>query len=188
MKHSNCDYFIFIEGTTPEIAGLQPTLDFLNRKLSSEVKQVIRDSNIHLFYSVSPGCIAKIRMNDSEVLKRLIVIDKTLTYDLLKFDFTEIGAEILHEVGHYLNKPLPENKNEVEFYADDFARKCGFGLQLKSGFVKYLKVIETFTDASQNRYFFKNADKQKQIVESIRSRIERIINDEPFLNGLTDTD
>ncbi len=186
MNHPNCDYFKFIEGTTPEMTGLQMTLDFLNTKLSPEMKTLIRDNNLHLFYSVSPGCIAKIRLDNAEVLNRLIVIDKTLTHDLLKFDQTDIAAEILHEVGHYLNKPLPENLNEAEFYADDFARSCGFGLQLKNGFKKYLKVIETYTDASQHRYFFRDAAKQNQIVQMIHNRIDRVSNNLPLLNGVID--
>ena len=184
MKHISCDYFKFLDGVTPEITGLQPAIYFLNSKLNKETKELIQNNNIYLFYSIGPGCISKIRMSNDEVLTRLIVIDKTLTYDLLKFDPTEIAAEILHEVGHYLNSPPVEDKSKVEYYADDFARKNGLGLQLKNGLNKYINVIDSYTNEPIKRFFFKDLSKQNQIVKMINSRIERILNNAPILTGI----
>lgn len=186
MNHPNCDYFKFIDGMTPEIFGLNKSLDYLNDKLEDSIKNSIRDNNIYITFPSGPGSIIKTRLNNEEQISRLIIIDKTLTYNLLKFDHIEIAAEILHEVGHFLNKPPDERNKEKEYYADDFARKCGLGDALQSGFVKYIDVIESYSDQSSGRYFFRNFDEQNRIIKMFQDRIDRIQANSSILEGKID--
>lgn len=177
------DYFGFIDNNTPSAFGLYYELYYLDEKLDSKTKQSINEKGIFLYYSIGPGSIGKnIRLNTDKEIKRLIVIDKTLTHDLLKLDHTEIAAEILHEIGHILNKEPKGKENETEFYADDFVRKNGLGFQLCSGLRKYLSVIETYTEKTQKSFFY-DMDKQLQILNNIKDRIDRINGHTEPLNG-----
>lgn len=182
MKDNRYDFFNFIDLNTPSI-GLGNVLEDLNLKLSTDAKLKIKEANLYLFCSIGPGCITKVRLEDSEVLNRLIVIDKTLTYDLLKFSIQETAAELLHEVGHFLNSPDKADKDNEEFYADDFARMLGYGLFLMKSFEKYLTIIEANTDEVKNKYFFADKSRQTQIVELLKKRLKRIQNNDPFFKG-----
>lgn len=183
MNHPNCDYFKFIDGITPEIKGLYMSLEYLNIKLDNSNKDLIKQNDIYITYPSGPGSIIKMRLNKEEQIRRLIVIDKTMIIQFLKFDYKEIAAAILHEVGHFLNKPPDDQKNDKEFYADDFARKCGLENELKSGFVKYINEIEKYSDPSIGRSFFNDINEQNQIIKLFNDRISRIRNDSPFLVG-----
>jgi hypothetical protein len=100
--------------------------------------------------------------NDNGVFKRIIIIN-TENCELLNLTDREITAIIYHELGHLLNSPklviVPtvthclrnvikyEKKTEdeikennliqIEFFADSYANKYGYNLELISTFNKY---------------------------------------------------
>lgn len=115
---------------------------------------------------------------------------------LVMFDGNRVGPEklsreeciamLLHEFGHYLNKPKPQyqghpfgsaewlagkmeyDDNKVmEHEADDYARHCGFGDAIASG----LEKLQTFEPGK-----FNNSE--------IDRRIQRIRENAPMLLGL----
>ena len=175
MKHPNYDYLNFLDYTTISVTGLQPALDFIDDRLEEDIKDLIREKNIYIINSIGPGCIFdNVCLNDNEKIGHLIIIDKTLTWDLLKFNPTEIAAEILHEIGHVINKPDNSQGENIEFYADDFAIACQFSAQLKSGLEKYKNVISHFSGKTSDSPFFKDLKKQKQIMDLLDLRIKRI--------------
>lgn len=160
-------------------AYLAPVLDFLQSRLNEAAIEHIAGCNCTLLMSIAPGSLHQI---NNIPAGPLIIIDQTLTMKLLKFDSTEIAAEILHELGHLFNgPPAGMGPEEKEYYADDFARRYGLGLQLKTGIRKYLKVISDYTDEDSGRYFFANAASQKQIVDLFNRRIARIDDQAPLL-------
>jgi len=180
--------FRLINNDTIDNTILSDLILFLEEKLDVQdesIKNMIKANNIHLLLATGPGCVTKV-LSDTEVpIKKLVIIDKTLTYGLLKFNVAEVAAEVLHEVGHILNKEPLGKMNEKEFYADDFARKCGFGCQLVNGFKKYIDVIELYTEKT-TKLFFEEIDKQTQIIEIFKKRIERIEKGYPLLVGEID--
>lgn len=186
MNHTICDFFKFIDGMTPEIRGLNRSLDYLYDKLEDSIKNSIRENNIYITFPSGPGSIIKTRLNNDEQISRLIIIDKTLTYNLLKFDYIEIAAGILHEVGHFLNKPPDARNKEKEYYADDFARKCGLGDALQSGFIKYVNAINAYSNPEIGRYFFRYEEEQNRIIKMFQDRIKRINEGSSFLEGSID--
>ncbi len=175
----------FIDNNTPSITGLLATLDILKNRVPEEEQKKIRAARVFLFYSEGPGCITKFRFKETEgQINRLIVIDKTLTRELLKFDPTEIGAEIMHEIGHYLNKEPKDQGASCEFFADDYARRLGFSASLGSGLKKYILLIERMEQ--QGILFFREKEKQDKILELLRVRIERIKTSAPLFTGALD--
>jgi|GEM_PF-2511249 len=99
--------------------------------------------------------------------KRLIVVNME-NCELADFDENEIGAIILHELGHLLNYPelTPEknflycytnaikydkvldneikskNQMKMEIYADSYANMNGYGIELLSTFEKQNKIFK----------------------------------------------
>jgi hypothetical protein len=172
--------FIQVNNDTIDSYILANVIDFIEERLDNDIKKVIIENNFYLLLATSPGCLTSVHSDPQVQLNKLIVIDKTLSYDLLKFNNTEVAAEILHEVGHLLNKEPIERYSESEFYADDFVRKCELGCQLLNGLKKYKTVIELYS--IKTKYpFFETFEKQNQIIEMFRKRIVRIENNEPLL-------
>lgn len=184
MKNANC-LFRLVNHDTIDTCILSNIIYHLEDKLDESIKSIIKENNIHLLLAVSPGCVTKVILDSDAPLKKLIVIDKTLTYGFLKFNVHEVAAEVLHEVGHILNKEPLDKMNEKEFYADDFVRRCGFSCQLLSGLRKYKDVIESYTEKTK-KSFFETTEKQNQIIELFKKRIERIENGDTLLIGVID--
>ncbi|MEI8270929.1 MAG: hypothetical protein WCG45_06205, partial [bacterium] len=139
---------------------MQISVDYILQKCPTDTINLINQHDFYLLLSVGPGSKTKIK-NDLQNINgiKLIIIDQTFTYDILKFDHFNVAAEILHEVGHFLNKQPNDKKNEEEFYADDFARSCCLGLYLKLGLEKYLKKINsvlTPINGAQNKEVINN--------------------------------
>lgn len=168
--------FNYIDNST-EIY-LRPAIDYLKSRLSNEAKAAIADANCTLLFSIAPGSIHNVH---GQITNHLIVIDKTLTQDVLGFDPTEIAAEILHELGHILREPAGTTGAEKEYYADDFARMNRLSIQLGSGIKKYIKTIKSCTEEESQRYFFSGKNKQEGILNLFESRLQRITEGVPLL-------
>jgi len=181
MKDKTNNMFKYIDRVTNSLFGLQDSINILVEKLTDETKQEIWDNDFYLMCSIGPGNTNKININTEGSVKNIVIIDQTLTCDILKFTPFETAAIILHEVGHILNKEPSEESAFSEFYADDYARSKNFGIHLLSGLKKYIAVIELYTNPEKGTFFFKSHEKQNQILTSLTSRINRIEKNEQLL-------
>lgn len=92
-----------------------------------EIRQrQIVSASLRITLSFSPASVLDLR--EPLDCRHLVIGDGTLMLEKL-FSREEFIAMLLHEIGHKLNPPPPVEAylslNE-EFWADDFARACGF--------------------------------------------------------------
>jgi hypothetical protein len=107
-------------------------LDRLSAGLNADERRRIESYQFFFVTCVSPSSTVKFRGNPfpHEGSFRILFIEWKFFSDL-RGKPDELGAVLLHEVGHTLN-PAPAGRNtEEEYYADDYARHCGFGGPLR---------------------------------------------------------
>jgi len=104
----------------------------------------IRNSGVAISTFNSPACT--IPLDDVSVLvsplRHIVIsdskrIDRWMAEGLFLRD--EVIATLLHEIGHVVNRlPVRYWSESEEFWADDYARHCGFGDALLTGLGKLI--------------------------------------------------
>jgi predicted Zn-dependent protease with MMP-like domain len=114
----------------------QGCTNLLAEKLPTSTLQSIRNNNITLLMSLSPGNVLSnfiFPANQTPQPAHIIIMDQNLI-KYCGFNVQEIAALLLHELGHIFN--YVEDNAQKEFYADYFAKKNGFGVNLSSALRK----------------------------------------------------
>lgn len=114
----------------------QGCTNLLVEKLPTSTLQSIRNTNIALLMSLSPGNVLSnfiFPANQTPQPAHIIIMDQNLI-KYCGFSVQEIAALLLHELGHIFNHV--EDNAQKEFYADYFAKKNGFGVYLSSALKK----------------------------------------------------
>jgi len=108
--------------------------------------QRIKNSGIAITIFNSPACTIPL----SDVRKSILPLDQIVVLDAKQIDFwigqndfarEEIIATCLHEIGHVVNEQEYKFVSD-EFWADDYARHCGYEDHLLSALQK-LHAFET---------------------------------------------
>jgi len=114
--------------------------DRLNGRLAVDERQRIESHRFFFVTCVNPSSTVDFRGNPFPVVGpfRVLFIEWTFFYGL-RGEPDELGAVLLHEIGHTLN-PAPAGRNaEKEHYADDYARHCGYGEFLRRNLERCLR-------------------------------------------------
>lgn len=114
----------------------QKYTDLLAQKLKISTLKMIRNSNIILLMSLSPGIVLSNFKFSSDKAAHIIILDRNLI-QYCDFSLLETSALLLHEFGHIFNNP--EDQSQKEFYADYFAKNNGFGMYLSAALKKLQK-------------------------------------------------
>lgn len=94
--------------------------------LSKTREKQILAASLQITLAFSPASILKLK--NPIQCEHLIICDGSLMVEE-SFSREEFIAMLLHEIGHRLNEPDNMDKyisERVEFWADDFARDCGY--------------------------------------------------------------
>ena len=169
---------LFIGNTTK--LKLKNVIDILESELSLKEKHRIKDSNTYVTLNASPFSHLELSENPFKNLEYLNIISIDIEFvDENRIKDKELASIILHEIGHFLNKPNAKNQIELtlkgisdpreqnEFCADDYCRLCGFG--------EYL--LKNLTDSIIS-------NPQKFDKEITKKRINRIQNNKKIINYL----
>jgi hypothetical protein len=103
----------------------------------------------------SPACtipIGDVRQTVSH-LTHIVVLDaKQIDRWITEFSITreETIATCLHEVGHVVNEQQYQFESE-EFWADDYARHCGYESQLATALEKLTKLDPSYFDKDHTK-------------------------------------
>lgn len=132
--YQNLD-FLFRDGISH--AFYKDATDLLAEKLPTNTLQAIRNTNIILMMSLSPGNVLSnfiFPANQAPQPAHIIIMDQNLIKHC-DFDVKETAALLLHELGHIFNHT--EDTKQKEFYADYFAKRNRFGGYLSSSLKKF---------------------------------------------------
>lgn len=149
---------------------LTPIFDMIEGEKSG-FKELVESRRIGFHYFYSPATALTPIIHTFDVL---VTLNATY-YKSVKYEPAEIAASILHELGHLFNCPPDKKASQElqEFYADDYARNWSprFSQGLSRALTK---------DIRENLY---HLDKNK--LDSLQTRIDRIVNNEPlFTDGV----
>lgn len=117
--------------------------------------QRIWQSGAAISLSNSPACTIPLSdiCHAIPKLTHVITLDaKSLECWMVDNSFTreEVIATLLHELGHVVNERPYTAMDSEEFWADDYARHCGFGTQLAVALEKLIKLDPNHFDHEIN--------------------------------------
>jgi hypothetical protein len=115
-------------------------LERLNARLNADEIRRIESHRFFFVTCVNPSSTVAFQCNPFPTAGpfRVLFIEWKFFFGLRGAP-DELGAVLLHEVGHTLN-PAPADRNtESEQYADDYARYCGFGVALRQNLERCLR-------------------------------------------------
>jgi hypothetical protein len=123
--------------------------------LSQTEIERIWQSGVAISLANSPACTIPL----SDICRAIPKLTHVITLDSKSLEawlsdgsFTrkEVIATLLHEIGHVVNERPYTHMDSEEFWADDYARHCGNGLQLAEALEKLIKFDPEHFDHDMN--------------------------------------
>lgn len=118
----------------------KPLREYVENLIRGLGAEVIDNDQMHHTYKRFVALILESPIMTFRLSKKLFIIKEPINVIFIRPDFCQhfndlkrqIFAALLHEIGHIVNKPSSTFENSNEFYADDYARYCGFSSDLES--------------------------------------------------------